>query len=191
MAATTAEALARLDAGGKHHPAFAVSPTRPEGSALGVPTFAQALRLCGELGLWVNAEIKPTPGRDGVTGRAVAAVAAMHLARQPATQVMFSSFSPTALQAAMATAPTLPRALLLDETLADWRAPLAACAASALHVAAGADPAALCVLRTLCARDLPVACYTVNDRETADTLFAAGITAIFTDRPDLWTIAEM
>jgi glycerophosphoryl diester phosphodiesterase len=43
----------------------------------------------------------------------------------------------------------------------------------------------------LCNSGIPLACYTVNDRATADTLFAAGVSAIFTDRIDLWTPAEM
>lgn len=179
VAKFTAAQLARLDAGGKHHPAFAVTP---------VPTFTQALRLCGELGLWVNAEIKPTPGTDEATGHAVAATVVAHLARHPATAVVLSSFSPLALQAARDVAPTIPRALLLGEAAADWQALLAARGAAALHVAAGVDAA---VLREMCCSGLPVACYTVNDREAADTLFAAGITAIFTDRPDLWAVGEM
>lgn len=179
VAATTAAQLARLDAGGKHHPAFAVSP---------VPTFTQVLRLCGELGLWVNAEIKPTPGTDEATGHVVAATVAAHLAHQPATEIVLSSFSPAALQAAMRAAPAIPRALLLGAAPADWRAPLAACGASALHVAAGVESS---VLHDMCASGLPVACYTVNERETADVLFAAGVTAIFTDRPDLWLPGEM
>lgn len=186
VAKLTVAQIARLDAGGKHHPAFAVSPP---------PTFAQALRLCGELGLWVNVEIKPTPGTDEATGHAVAATVAAtavtHLARQPATQIVLSSFSPAALQAAMATAPAIPRALLLGDVSADWRALLAACGAAALHVAAGVATAESSALHDLCASGLPVACYTVNARETAAALFAAGVTAIFTDRPDLWLPAEM
>jgi hypothetical protein len=31
----------------------------------------------------------------------------------------------------------------------------------------------------------------VNDRATADALFAVGVSAIFTDRIDLWTPQEM
>jgi glycerophosphoryl diester phosphodiesterase len=37
----------------------------------------------------------------------------------------------------------------------------------------------------------PVACYTVNRRDEAERLFAMGVSAVFTDRPDLWTPAEM
>ena len=184
--ATTAEQLDWLDAGIKHHPAFAVSP---------VPTFAQALRLCSELGLWVNAEIKPTPGTDAATGRAVAAVAGVvstHRVKNPAQNsppaIVLSSFSTVALQAAMTASPALPRALLLGETPTDWRALLDSCGASALHVAVGVESS---TLHDLCASGLPVACYTVNDRQTADILFAAGVSAIFTDRPDLWTAGEM
>ena len=186
VAATTAEQLDWLDAGIKHHPAFAVSP---------VPTFAQALRLCSELGLWVNAEIKPTPGTDAATGRAVAAVAGVvstHRVKNPAQNsppaIVLSSFSTVALQAAMTASPALPRALLLGETPTDWRALLDSCGASALHVAVGVESS---TLHDLCASGLPVACYTVNDRQTADILFAAGVSAIFTDRPDLWTAGEM
>ena len=37
----------------------------------------------------------------------------------------------------------------------------------------------------------PLACYTVNRREEAERLFAMGVSAVFTDRPDLWASAEM
>lgn len=179
VAAATAAQIDRLDAGGKHHPAFAVSPA---------PTFIQVLALCSELGLWLNAEIKPTAGTDAATGRAVAAIAAAHLAQYPATAMVLSSFSAPALQAAMAVAPAIPRALLCADAPADWQAALAACDAAALHLPASIRHADL---RAICADDVPVACYTVNDRATAETLFAAGVCAIFTDRPDLWPAAEM
>ena len=57
--ATLAE-LQELDAGGWFGPAF-----RGER----VPTFEAALGLCAELGLGINVEIKPCPGREAETAR--------------------------------------------------------------------------------------------------------------------------
>jgi glycerophosphoryl diester phosphodiesterase len=37
----------------------------------------------------------------------------------------------------------------------------------------------------------PLACYTVNHRDEAERLFAMGVSAVFTDRPDLWLSSEM
>jgi glycerophosphoryl diester phosphodiesterase len=37
----------------------------------------------------------------------------------------------------------------------------------------------------------PLACYTINRRDEAERLFAMGVSAVFSDRPDLWAPAEM
>lgn len=180
VAAKTAAEVACLDAGGKHHRAFAVEPA---------PTFQAALQTCTELGLWMNVEIKPTPGTEAVTGHVVASAVAAHLAVHPAAAIVLSSFSVLSLQQAMQVVPTVPRALLMETIPADWRGQLASAGASALHTAAAGITADL--IAPLCNSGIPLACYTVNDRATADVLFAAGVSAIFTDRIDLWTPAEM
>jgi glycerophosphoryl diester phosphodiesterase len=195
VAAKTAAEVACLDAGGKHHRAFAVEPARPAGlspsleSTLGVPTFQAAFQTCTELGLWMNVEIKPTPGTEAVTGHVVASAVAAHLAVHPAAAIVLSSFSVLSLQQAMQVVPTVPRALLMETIPADWRGQLASAGASALHTAAAGMTAER--IAPLCNSGIPLACYTVNDRATADTLFAAGVSAIFTDRIDLWTPEEM
>ena len=189
VAAKTAAEVACLDAGGKHHRAFAVEPARPAGSTLGVPTFQAALQTCTELGLWMNVEIKPTPGTEAVTGRAVASAVAAHLAAHPAAAIVLSSFSVLSLQQAMQVATAIPRALLMETIPADWHRQLASAGASALHTAATGITAER--IAPLCNSGIPLACYTVNDRATANALFAAGVSAIFTDRIDLWTPAEM
>lgn len=180
VAAKTAAEVACLDAGGKHHRAFAVEPA---------PTFQAALQTCTELGLWMNVEIKPTPGTEAVTGHVVASAVAAHLAVHPAAAIVLSSFSVLSLQQAMQVVPTVPRALLMETIPADWRGQLASAGASALHTAAAGITAER--IAPLCNSGIPLACYTVNDRATADVLFAAGVSAIFTDRIDLWTPAEM
>lgn len=167
--------LARLDAGGRHHPAFAAEP---------VPTLDQALRLCAALGLWANVEIKPAAGQEAATGQAVASHAAAATGK-----LLLSSFSSVALRAAADEAVQLQRAMLFEAIPADWRERLMETGARALHSAARA----LTVEALQAVRDagFPLACYTVNRRDEAERLFAMGVSAVFTDRPDLWTSAEM
>ena len=180
VAKTKAAEIAKLDAGGKHHYAFAVSP---------VPTFQAALQTCTELGLWMNIEIKPTPGTEVETGRIVASVAAAHLASHPDAAIVCSSFSSAALQQIMHIAPTIPRALLIESIPAHWQSALDLCGAAALHT--NAKSLDFSQLTDVCNSKISVACYTVNHRATADKLFAAGVQAIFTDRLDLWQPGEM
>lgn len=167
--------LARLDAGSRHHPAFAAEQ---------VPTLDEALRLCAALGLWANVEIKPAAGQEAVTGQVVARHAAAATGK-----LLLSSFSSLALRAAAEEAVQLPRAMVFEAIPADWRERLMETGARALHSAASA----LTVDALQAVRDagFPLACYTVNRREDAERLFAMGVSAVFTDRPDLWASAEM
>ncbi len=167
--------LAAVDAGVRHHPAFAVEP---------LPTLDEALRLCAELGLWANVEIKPSAGREVETGRIVA----RHVADATGA-VLLSSFSVSALSAAAKEAQRLPRALLVGSIPEDWRQRMAETGASALHSSARALSAE--TLRAVRDSGVPLACYTVNNRSDGEHLLAAGVRAIFTDRPDLWRPEEM
>lgn len=167
--------LIRLDAGIRHHAAFAVEP---------VPTLDQALQLCAALGLWANVEIKPAAGHEVATGRVVARHAAAAGCR-----LVLSSFSVAALQAAAAEAPQLPRVLLVESISADWRERVTGLGAIALHCSArGLTTGIAAAVR---ADGFPLACYTINRRDEAERLFAMGVSAVFSDRPDLWAPAEM
>lgn len=168
--------LARLDAGLRHHPAFAGEP---------LPLLDDALALCARLGLWANVEIKPAAGSDEAeAGHAVA----RHAARKGAN-VLLSSFSERALRAAAEVAPDVPRALLVGAVIGDWHERMAAVGAIALHAdAALISPQQVGELRSA---GVIVACYTVNDRAEGERLLAAGARALFTDRPDLWSPSEM
>ncbi|MDP1609964.1 MAG: glycerophosphodiester phosphodiesterase [Sulfuritalea sp.] len=167
--------LTQLDAGGRHHPAFAGEP---------VPTLDAALRLCAALGLWANVEIKPSSGQESETGRVVA-----RLAAAAGGQILFSSFSPEALVAAAAEAPHVPRALVIGTIPTDWRQRLEALGALALHTSARRITEEM--LREVRDAGVPLACYTVNRRDDAERLLALGVNAVFTDRPDLWQSSEM
>lgn len=172
VAETALAELQRLDAGRHHHPAFA-------GEA--VPTLVAALALCDELKLAVNLEIKPAAGQEAVTGGTVAALAATCI---PRAGLMLSSFSTAALDAAREMAPELPRALLVEAIPADWAEQLRQHGCTALHTAAGQlDPARAGMVL---AAGFPLACYTVNDPQEARRLYALGVAAIFSDRPDLF-----
>lgn len=174
VGATRAAEMTRLDAGSRHHRAFSGEPA---------PTLQQALAVCGELGLWANVEIKPSAGREGETGRIVARLAADY------GNVLLSSFSKDALREAALAAERLPRALLVESAADDWLGSLSDTGADALHIAAElATPERL---QTLNAAGVPVACYTVNRRDAAAQLFAMGVRAVFTDRPDIWAPGEM
>lgn len=169
VAALTLAQLRALDAGAKHAAAFAGER---------IPTLAEALALCAELGLWANVEIKPSTGRDEETGRVVGA----QLAAQWNGEGVISSFAATALAAARQAAPQFAYALLVEAIPADWQAQLAALGGIALHCSAEANAAAI---HAVAATGTPVACYTVNDPEAARTLFGLGVAAVFTDHPDL------
>lgn len=167
-------ALRALDAGSKPHgPAFAGER---------VPTLAEGLRACLALGLAVNMEIKPCPGRELET-----AAASLRVLREvwpaSAPAPLVSSFEVPALLAARRIAPALPRGYLIYDRPPDWRAIVAAVEPATLNVCWEKEtPESLAEYR---ATGLPVLVYTVNDPARARALFAAGVAAVFTDAPDL------
>jgi glycerophosphoryl diester phosphodiesterase len=171
VARTPDATLRSLDAGRWFGADFAGEP---------LPTLAQAIRLCGELDLWANVEIKPAAGHDVRTGEMTARlVADQWRGRAP----LLSSFSEIALEAARRAAPMLPYALLVRDLPADWRARLERLGCAALHVAARhTTPAGIRAVREA---GYGYACYTVNDPALARRLFGDGVDAVFTDRPDL------
>ncbi|WP_019939266.1 glycerophosphodiester phosphodiesterase [Bordetella sp. FB-8] len=162
--------LAQLDAGSWHSPDYAGEP---------VPTFAAAARYAIANGIACNVEIKPCPGRDAQTGEAVARLtqalwAGMH--RQP----LLSSFSEEALAAAQATAPELPRALLVEAVSDDWLARLRKYDCVGLNInQRDASPELIGAVHEAGYR---IAAWTVNDPDRARLLFSWGMDALFTDQ---------
>ena len=176
VAAMDDAALSGVDAGVRHGAAWRGEP---------LPRLEDALRLCDELGLWANIEIKPSAGRDAETGVAIAAC----LETCWNGVGVVSSFSIVALSAVLECAPKLPRALLVEAIPSDAEATLRELRCIALHAkAALCDPVRV---DALAQEGYLVACYTANDRVLADRLLNLGVAAIFTDRPDLWDVDEM
>ena len=164
--------LSRLDAGGWHSRAFAGEP---------LPSLDAISAFCLRNGFALNIEIKSTPGQETETGQVVARQAGKLWAGQ-AVPPLLSSFRPDALQAALTTAPNLPRALLLDTLWAGWfeRAQALGCAAVVTHHAL-MDAA---LADRLHAAGLRALVYTVNDMAQAQRLVALGIDGIITDAVD-------
>ncbi|MDP9898602.1 glycerophosphodiester phosphodiesterase [Variovorax ginsengisoli] len=166
--------LSQLDAGGWHSHAFAGEP---------LPTLANVARFCLANGYFLNIEIKPTPGVERRTGEVVASEAAQWWAGAPVPPLL-SSFKPESLEGARATAPALPRALLLDTLWHGW-----------LDVALQLGCVAIVCNQTLWTRDtvaqvqaagLRTLSYTVNEATAAERLIALGTDGIITDRVDLF-----
>ena len=97
-----------------------------------IPKFEEAGRLCRELGIWANVEIKPAVGHERATGDAVARMAS-DLWRGADLPPVLSSFSIEALEAARDAAPELPRGYLVSKVPEDWRDTMQRLACVALH----------------------------------------------------------
>lgn len=146
-----------------------------------IPKYEDAARLCRELGLWANVEIKPAKGHERATGEAVAKMTADLWRGAPLAPVL-SSFSVEALEAAKAAAPELPRGYLVVGIPQDWRGTMARLGCVALHCNRKALKDDLA--REIRAAGYAILCWTVNDRRQARKLLGRGASCIVTDRLD-------
>ncbi len=170
-------ALAQLDAGGWHSRAHAGEP---------LPTLEALARYCIANGHHLNIEIKPTPGHEETTGRVVGEAAA-RLWQGQAVPPLLSSFQPAALAGARATAPQLPRALLVDvphQGFVDEAHALGCVAIVCNHAMWDAA-----LVATVHGQGMRALSYTVNDPWAAQRLIDLGTDGIITDRVDLFSPA--
>jgi glycerophosphoryl diester phosphodiesterase len=171
--------LVRLDAGGWFGEQYQGEP---------VPLFSEVAAFCKQHGVWMNIEIKPAPGFDAETGRVVAEltrtmfgpeIGADHVPGIP----LLSSFSMTALEAAQAAAPDLPRACLFDKIPEDWKAIATRLGAVAVHTNhKNLTPE---LVKDIKGAGFGMFCYTVNEAARKDEIFAWGVDGLCTDRLDL------
>lgn len=165
-------ALSRLDAGAWHSRRYAGEP---------LPTLAAVAAFVRANGHALNIEIKPSPGREGETGAAVAR-AAQALWAGAAVPPLLSSFQVAALQAAQEAVPELPRAVLFHELPPDWLATADRldCVAAVLHHPL-ATPERVAAAH---AQGLRLLVYTANDAASVHRLVEAGVDGIITDAVD-------
>ena len=171
--------IAQLDAGSWHSRAYA-------GEAL--PTLEALARWCLANHFFLNVEIKPTPGQEQETGRAVAELM-NRIWPSTAVAPFFTSFKPAALEAAKQAAPHIPRGLLVDK-LAEGDADFAI--AQALGCAAMVFNHALWTPELVDqVHGLGMRCisYTVNDEWAVQRLLDLGTDGIISDRVDLFSAA--
>ena len=165
-------ALRMLDAGRKFAPEF-------KGER--IPTLDEVLTLALELGLAVNIEIKPCPGRDAETAE-VALAAARRLWPQDRPAPLVSSFEIESLLKAREVAPDWPRGYLIWDRPAVWAANADAVDAATINISQEKEtPATIAEYQ---ATGRPVLAYTVNEAERAKALFHLGVAGVFTDAPD-------
>lgn len=170
--------LKSIDAGVRHHPAFA-------GETL--PSLDDALTSCLSLGFVPNIEIKPASGFEAETGRVVASRVA---ACWPADRVppLLSSFSEESLAAAREVDARLPRALLVERISATAVEDARILGCVSLH--ASVNGLSMSGVRSVRAAGLHLAAYTVDEPALARRLWLAGVAALFTDRPDRFSPNE-
>ena len=171
--------LSQLDAGSWHSRAYAGEP---------LPTLEAVARFCRHNGLFLNIEIKPSPGTERPTGEVVAQHAA-HLWQGATVPPLLTSFDIPALAGAMAANPELPRGLLIDalegQTWSAWLDQAQALKCRSIvcnHTLWNVETVAQAKKRGL--RTLS---YTVNGVPEAERLIALGTDGIITDRVDLFS----
>ena len=164
--------LSTLDAGAWHSRAFAGEP---------LASFAAIAAFCLRNRYHLNIEIKPSPGRERETGEAVARAAARLWGDEPVPPLL-SSFKPQALEGALAAAPALPRALLVDSLWDGWfeRAQALRCVA----VVANHRLFDRAIVERLHGAGLRALAYTVNDPDAAQALLGVGLDGLITDAVD-------
>ena len=150
------------------------------GGGASVPTLGEVLSWARSTGVAVNVEMK-----HDVPSRRVLARVTSTVVLASGADVLLSSFDPLLLALAMASMPSVPRALLTHAKQAAWaaavqemvRPPLV----GALHVEnVQARPGALA---RYARRGLRVGAWTVNDPREGRDLVAAGVASIITDAP--------
>jgi glycerophosphoryl diester phosphodiesterase len=147
-----------------------------------VPTFEQAGKLCVELGLWANVEIKPASGFERDTAMAAARLCA-ELWRGAEPKPLLSSFHAVCLEEARSASPQFERGYLTERIAPGWAE--AAGRLGCVSVHCNAEHLTEAQADEVKSAGYGLLCYTVNDAASARRLFSWGVDALFTDRPDL------
>lgn len=166
-------ALQALDAGGWHGRSWAGEP---------LPALAAIARWIRRNGFALNLEIKPSPDHEQTTGAAVGTACRALWASDTPAGLVLSSFRPEALLGAKASAPGIPRALLLDTLWDGWHEVARMLGVSAIVCQHGLMDEPL--RQRLGSDGWRALCYTVNDPSEARRLIRLGIDGIITDAVD-------
>ncbi len=152
-----------------------------------IPSLEAVIDCLKTLGVGANVEIKPCPGREEETGRAVAALLQKKWPRSLPAPIL-SSFKAKALAGAQAVAPTLERAYLLDRDFGEWRDHCRQLKCTGLHLWHGSVTGPE-IVQEAGKSGLVVRVYTVNNLARARLLLDWGVEGIVTD--DLLALAPL
>lgn len=164
------QTLSGLDAGSWHSKTFAGEP---------LARLETIARYCLDNHFFLNIEIKPTPGLEGLTGTAVANAAA-GLWPTGMTPPLLSSFQPASLEAARLAQPQLPRGLLLDSLDPGWLD--TALALECVAVVCNYRLWNEATVRQAREAGLRTLCYTANESSAVQEMLALGLDGIITDQ---------
>ena len=180
IADLTYEEISTLDAGSWLHPKHA---------DVRVPKFTDVLKFCFDNNLWMNIEIKPSPGFETETGEIVAQVTKEFFEplRLPEEKLpLFSSFAFDSLVAAHRVAPSIKRGYLIDSLreVPDWKEKCKQIEAYALHTNHRlVNPDFVAEVKN---EGLGLFCYTVNNVTRAHELIAMGVDSFCTDELEIF-----
>lgn len=146
-----------------------------------IPTLLDVISRLEELELGANVEIKSSAGREHESGQLVASLLKKHWPSS-LPPVLISSFNPACLVAAMAVAPEIERALVVNVIPPDWEARLKVLGCHALHCRH--EKLTQSLVQQIISKGFSLRCFTVNDDKTAEVLFQWGAESVFTDYPD-------
>lgn len=149
-----------------------------------VPTLEQAVDLLIELGLGLNLEIKPCPGRDVETAQ----IALDVLSRiwDDHDRILISSFSEIALETVRdMTGGDWAIGYLIDEIPDNWCDIAAHLGAATININGNRNDLKREFIESMIDEGYGILAYTVNDPYRAQELLNWGVDGVFTDEPDV------
>ena len=178
VATVSSTAVAQLDAGAW----FPAEASSRSWAGEVVPTLEQAVAALRELGLGLNLELKPTPGRAVETAE-VALDLLIRIWPPELPQPLISSFTRACLDVALNIAPRMPRGRLWEILPDDWQSDAATLGCVSVHL--WRETLTHAQTRAIKAAGYELAVFTVNDLEEAERFLEWGVDCIITDLPDI------
>lgn len=147
-----------------------------------IPMLEEMLNVILDRNLGINLEIKPCPGREIETAE-VALDVVTRIWPDDRPPPLTSSFSHVSLETAFDMIAAFPRGLLIDDYFETWAEIAAHLDVSTINIDGNKSTPEQ--IEEYLAFGKPVLAYTINDPAKAEELIRSGITAVFSDNPDL------
>jgi glycerophosphoryl diester phosphodiesterase len=158
--------------------------TLDAGNGEKIPTLQETLECLNHLSLSLHLEIKPSFGRVRKTTETVMNI----LNQMPLKngELCISSFSPSMLYAIRALNPNVPLGMALDRWNPFWKRNADRLSCISIHCSKDIlTPKRIMDIKNT---GRQVLAYTVNTREEAEALYQMGVSAVFSNHPDLLTL---